>query len=293
MIGGLIDRALYALIRALPIEAASALGEALSGVMGRRKSPLAHQRARALLAALNPAWGRDEAALEAAMGRLWGGIGRTHAEFAHLATIILGGRMRLEGEAGLEAVLAGPRPVIFLFVHLGNWEATAGHVAVRAPGRAVAIYQPPAQASRRALAERARAPAPMRMVPMGPQVWRQALAQLSRPGGLLIVAGDEVADRRVGAPFFWREPFLDGNLGKVSRLAMRTGALVMPIWNERLPGARFVGHFMEPVEITGDPRDAEAVRAAVLRLNALITPPILAHLDQWFMALELREPPPG
>ncbi len=283
-----LDYLLHHAMAAMPIGACSALGSALSGVMGQRAHKAADARARALLARLRPEWRADEAALTSAVGRLWQCVARTHAEFGATRALLASGRVRVEGLAHLTDALADGRPVISLFLHLGNWEIAAACTSVLAPGRAMLIYDPPARAARRAIAERVRAKLPWQPMPMSPQVWRHAVARLSERGGVLVTAADEVAHERVGAPLFWREPFADGNLGKVARLAMRYHALVVPLWTERVGGARFQTHVLPAVTLAGDPRDPAAVLDAVRRLDAIVTPPVLMHPDQWYMALEFR-----
>ncbi len=283
-----LDGLLHGLMQAMPIGASSALGSALSGVMGQRAHPAADGRARALFARLRPAWGADEAALAAAVRRLWRCVARTHAEFGATRALLTSDRVQTDGAAHLTDALADGRPVISLFLHLGNWEIAAAHTAVLAPDRAMLIYDPPAQAGRRAIAERVRAALHWQPRPLSPQGWRHAVARLSERGGVLVTAADEVAHERVGAPLFWREPFADGNLGKVVRLAMRYHALVVPLWTERVSGVCFRTHVLPAVTFAGDPRDLGAVLDAVCRLDAIVTPPVLMHLDQWYMALEFR-----
>ena len=123
---------------------------------------------------------------------------------------------------------------------------------------------------------------------MGRMVWRRALAQLQKPGGVLITAADEAVNGEIGAPFLGRAPRSDGNLGKVARLALRTGALVVPFYNERHPGPRFTTHVLAPLSLAGTSDDEAAVAAAVAQLNTAMTPPILRLLDQWYMALMYR-----
>ena len=78
---------------------------------------------------------------------------------------------------------------------------------------------------------------------------------------------------------------MEGNLGKAARLAMMTGALVVPFYNERLPGVRFITHVLPVMEFDGRPSDAAAIRQAVESMNTALREPIARLLDQWYMAL--------
>jgi Kdo2-lipid IVA lauroyltransferase/acyltransferase len=277
----LIDWSLYRLLQILPIDACSALGGRLSRRMGSAIHPVPDRRARALIASVRPDLDPD-----AAMLRLWDSVARTHAEFAAIGRILAAGRVSMRGEEHLARALAGGRPVIAMFLHIGNWELAAMQVAYRAPDRAVAIYDPPSSRARRQIAEAGRGIAPWRLRAMSPTVWRDAIETLSRPGGVLIAAGDEIDDGRVGAPFFGRAPFADGNLGKLARIALRTGALVAPIYTERLDGANFVTHVLPPLDFSNLPRTPDAIAQATLAMEAAIAEPVRRLIDQWYMAFE-------
>jgi KDO2-lipid IV(A) lauroyltransferase len=280
-----IDWALHLAMTAMPAPLCSALGARLSPIMGRKANPAAHLHARAALAALRPEWGRDPAALDAAMDRLWESAGRTFAEYAVSLRMLRAGRATIAGEADLDAALNAGRPIIALFVHTGNFEMSEMQIAFRAPNRVVVIYDPPKRAARAAIALKIRRQVPCELLPMSRLVWRHTLERLRDPRCIFMTAADEAVDGHIGAPFFGRPPRLDGNLGKVARLAMRTGALVLPFFDERHPGPRFTTHVLPPFDFKGSPNDEAAVRAAVVAMDAAFTPHVLRLIDQWFSAL--------
>ena len=286
--GDVVDWSLFRFMQALPIDACSAMGGMLRDVMGSRVHRVASARARALLAHVRPELAADQGTLDRMMDRLWDSMVRTHVEFAASHRMIAQGRAPIEHPAAFNAAFDTRQPVIAMFLHVGNWELAMLHVAYRAPGRTLLIYDPPTRQARRTIAEQVRGRAPWVMKPMARMVWRSALQQLQRPGGVLLVAADEVADRRVGAPFFDRPPFVNGNLGKIARLALRTGATVLPLWCERRQGAHFITRTLPPMGFAGRADAAGDVLSAVERLNAAITPPVLRLIDQWYMAVEYR-----
>jgi Kdo2-lipid IVA lauroyltransferase/acyltransferase len=100
---------------------------------------------------------------------------------------------------------------------------------------------------------------------------------------------DENNDDGVPVPSFGRALDRRGNLGKIVRMAARTGAIILPGFCERLPGARFSVQLLEPMEFvprTAD--DPQETMRCVQHLDALFAPVVRRLLDQWFGLLEFR-----
>ncbi len=272
-------------MRALPMSACSALGARLAPTLGKRPHPGQHANARALIAKLRPDWAGSDADLEATVDRLWANVGRTLAEFAVSHRMLAANRVSIEGREWLDAALASGRPIVAIFPHLGNWELSEMQMGFLAPHRIAVIVAPPASPARAKIAHGVRSKVPLDMLPMSRSVWRGVLAKLRTPGGIAMIAADEQSGGRVMGPGFGRPPALDGNLGKAARLALMTGAVVMPFYNERRPAARFVTHVLPLIELTGRSDDPAAVDTAVHRMEEAMGAAILRHLDQWYMAL--------
>lgn len=284
---GRLDWALFLALKAMPVSLCSAVGAALSPA-ARLTHAAAHRDAKTLFAALRLDWANDPAALEAAVRRLWACTGRTYAEFAISHRLVRSGRVAIENVETIDRAMASGRPVIVIFVHTGNWELSGMQLAYRYPGRGVAIFDPPKQESRAAIVWSVRRQMPVDLIPMSRMIWRHALTRLRQPGGVLWVPADEF-NGRVAAPFFGRPLRIDGNLGKIARLALRTGAIVVPFYGERHPGLRFTTHVLEPLTFSGTPDDDYAVLAAVQAMDAALTPAVIRMLDQWYMALMYRD----
>lgn len=284
--GDLVDYAMHHAMRALPMTVCSDLGALLSPRLAKRPHPAQHANARALFSRLRPEWAADEATLEAAADRLWANVARTFAEFAVSHRMLRAGRVAIEGRTGLEAALAAGRPIVAIFPHLGNWELSEMQFGFLAPHRGAVIVAPPADDARARIAHAVRSRAPAELLPMSRTVWKQALARLKAPGGGVMIAIDEevrgvvMGPRLNGGP-----PRTDGNLGKAARLALMTGALVVPFYNERLPRARFVTHVLPAMTMAGAATDPTAVAEAVARMEDALRPPILRLIDQWYMAI--------
>jgi KDO2-lipid IV(A) lauroyltransferase len=275
-----LDWASYYAFKSLPTPLVSNIGGALSGRLGRSKQPYLHANARHVFARLRPDWATTDLDLDRAVDRLWACFGRGAAEMAIAPRLIRRGRVTFDDPAPLDAALASGRPVIGVFLHLGNWELSVMSVAIRARGRAAAIYGPPPQKALAAIANKIRLHAPGKLFPRSRTVWRQVITHL-QSGGVILTSAD-ASYGGVHAPCFGRPLRLDGNVGKVARLAIRTNAIVIPFYNERLPGQRFVTHVLPALEFEGSSEDD--VRNAAIRIDDAIKDPIMRHLDQWYCA---------
>jgi KDO2-lipid IV(A) lauroyltransferase len=284
------DLTLVRLMGRLPVRAVSRLGATLGQWSGRRGHPAAAARTAQALASLRPDYAADPELLEAAQRRLWANIGRVYAEFCVLERIVREGRVSFADEALLGEVIRDGRPVIIAYVHLGNWETTGMQLATRAPHRICAMADRlPANRIQAEVAASQRARWPGSVISVNAMAWRRVLAHLQTPGGILYIAIDEHAGAGVRTPAFGRAPAVHGNLGKIVRLAARTGAIILPTYSERLPGARFRAHFLEPLyPPAGDSADTTQLQARMQALDALFAPIVLRHLDQWFGLLEFR-----
>ena len=289
------DLCLHYVMRALPTGVCSALGAWLSTTLGQRRYPVANARARDLLGGLRPDLAATPAMLEANLHLLWRNVGRAYAEFAVISRILRAGRMPMCGRQRLDAALAGNRPLIVCFVHLGNWEVLghqlASHPLITRERPVAAVVMPPVNRAHAKIAEHCRGSLPVELVSIGPHVWRNVHRTLRRPDGVIWIAADEVANGRVFAPHFGRRPRIDGNLGKIVRLAAATGALVLPTYSERTEPARFQSHILPLLEIPQGQLTDEMVREQVMRIDAIFAPIVRRLLTQWYMAVEFSADP--
>lgn len=288
----------HELLRLLPTGAASAVGGWLAPRVGPRLHPRVDGRIRAGIRALRPDLAKDDAALVAAATRAWSSVGRSYAEFSVEDRVWTEGRVRVEGEEHLLAVGAQDRPLIVVGVHTGNWELLP--ITVAWLGRpVVSVYQPPrnrfedriAERSRRRAERAAHAHSPntsLQLVAPSPTAGFELLRAI-RAGRTLAIFGDESVRGRVRTPAFGREPQVDNNFSRVARLARLTGAAVVPAYVVREPGrARYVVRFLPPVLMRATDHAAADVRVNAAALDAVLTIPVLEHLDQWYMLIDLH-----
>jgi Kdo2-lipid IVA lauroyltransferase/acyltransferase len=285
------DLNLYRAMRALPVSAVSRMGAALGQILGRRAHPAIDARVAAALRRLRPELTLDRKVLEAAQTRLWANVGRVYAEFCVLHKIVPQGRVTIDDPATFDAVLAGGRPVIVPFVHLGNWETMTIQLAARGPGRFAGLANPlPSNRARARVAALQRGRLGDVVLATDGNVWRRALQHLEKPGAILFVAVDEQAQGRVSVPFSGRAFDTRSNLGKIVRIAARTGATILPLYSERLTRARFITHVLRPMKFTPNRKmsDEEHCQRAA-ELDALYEPAVMRLIDQWFGLLEYPE----
>jgi lauroyl/myristoyl acyltransferase len=263
----------YRALHHLPVAAASRIGAVLGAGMARRAYPSADARIAALMRRLRPDLAASAKALEAAQVRFWGHVGR----------------ISIDDPATLDAVLADGRPVIATFVHLGNWESCGSQLALRAPGRVCGLSNPmPANRVQAQIATAQRARIPAKVLTFDANVWRHALAHLQQPGGILLVAADEQPQGRASIPTFGRTLDPAANVHRIARIAARIGAIILPLFSERLPGARFRTRVLPPLEVSRQQRGRVDEQPLVARLEALYTPAVIDLLDQWFGLLDYR-----
>ncbi len=285
-VGGLGDLAIHHGLRICPIDVASAVG----GYLGRRtgRGRLAHKsrHARDLLGQLRP--GLDDAALDDAITAMWDGIGRAYTEFSVLDRLAPSGRVAVEGLQNLDLARAAGGPILVIGVHLGNWELLGPVLAAEGMAPSV-IYQPPRSRFRHAIARASRQRAGLRPLPPGSRGGAAAM-RLLKQGGCLLMGIDEHVDGRVHGPVPGRKLVREGNIVTAVRLALATGAVVLPAWCRRTAGAHFRVRIEAPVVLAAAPGrrpSAAASGAGVEALDAVFRTILTENLDQWFMAHEV------
>lgn len=281
-----IGRAAEALVGALnrvprerSLAAAAALGRAWARLGGPRTAA-----ARAHLRIAFPDWSERER--RAVLARSLANLARSFVEIATLRQLSPEQRRSLAEVHGLEhfevARRASPTGgVIALTGHVGSWEILPAIMA--AHGIPIAVVHRSRDNPRLDdLAARLRSEAGADLLPRGAAA-RAALRAL-RDGKVLGVLFDQNAPRREGVfvPFFGRPACTrDGPV----RLAMRTGAPVLPVFIERIgESARHRVRVLPPLELVPEPAGADAQAAVVenaARMTAAIEAAIRRAPDQW------------
>jgi KDO2-lipid IV(A) lauroyltransferase len=249
--------------RLFAIDRASAIG----GWIGRSlvaPTPLS-RRAVANLRQAFPE--KTDVEIRGIVSGMWDNLGRVMAEYPHLDEIHWRGtepRVELTGIENVEAAKARGKGLIILSGHLANWEVMpivgreygfAGGVVVRPTNNPYVHRWLDAVRSRTGMKEQ---------LAKGAQGTRRAFSLLRR-GEALCLLVDQRASEGIPVPFFGRDAF---TTPAPAALALKLGAVILPISNQRVGGARFHVHahpIIEPPN-TGDPgRDLIELTAAITR----------------------------
>ena len=268
-----LARAAFGFFGVLPLDAASALGGWLGTAVGYRL-PVT-RRARRNLAAAYP--DMSEAEREGVLKRMWNNLGRTTAEFPHIAKMKIGAgeRIEIDGLEHLDAILTKTQPLIFFGAHCGNWEL-AGPVAGSRGIPLNIVYRAPNNPHLDWLfAERGNPGA--EMIPKGSAGARTALRVLQQNKALAMLVDQKMNDG-IAVPFFGRDAMTAPAL---AQFALKFRCPVIPAHTVRLNGARFRVVIEAPL-VLPDSGDRHADLLAIMtEVNRRIETWVRAHPDQW------------
>jgi Kdo2-lipid IVA lauroyltransferase/acyltransferase len=283
---GLVKNAAHHGLRLLPIDWCSSVG-ALGAKTAPARYPDSDRRARKVFRRLR-AEASDPAWLDAAMKRLWRNIGRTMAEYSVLDRLWDAGRIEVEGVHHFDAAKATGKPRIIIGLHLGNWEVI-GPALIRCGHPVNVVYLRPDSEFEHQIVIKVRNRYGVKLVTPTPYSPREAIRILQKNEEAFGIYVDEFARNRVHAPAFGRGLQASGNIAYVARLALMTGALVLPIYAVRVGDrAQFKVTFLPALDMvdTGA-READVIEN-IRRIDALIEPIIRGNLDQWYYVLDLK-----
>jgi Kdo2-lipid IVA lauroyltransferase/acyltransferase len=175
------------------------------------------------------------------------GVAHAGRMVAELPRLWLGAQVpiRWTGEDVFEAAHAHGRGIIFLTPHLGCFEITAQAIAQRytLQGRQInVLYRPARQAWLQTIMKDSRNRPGMHAVP-ATLAGVKALVKALRRGEALGMLPDQVPPQGLGvwAAFFGQPAY---TMTLPAKLAQQTGAQLVLVWGERLPGAQgFAVHF--------------------------------------------------
>jgi KDO2-lipid IV(A) lauroyltransferase len=279
--------AVIGFFRLFPLDTASAIG----GWLGRNCFYRTHLsgRARANLAAAYqqmPPAEREEIVRE-----MWDNLGRNIAEYAHLRKLSIGGarpRIELAGLENYENARATGKGIIFISAHIANWEMMP-FAATQYGVEGAVVYRPVNNPFvDRWLVRERQANGPKEQIAKGAQGTRRIFTLL-RAGKSIFILVDQKTNEGVAAPFFGRDAM---TTPAPAALALKLGALLVPISNERLSGAHFrmTAHPMIEFEPSGD--HARDVLALTTRINEAIERCVRYRPSQWLW-IHRRWPKPG
>jgi KDO2-lipid IV(A) lauroyltransferase len=259
---------LFGLLRLLPLDWASTVGGWIGRTFGPRLA--ASRKALRNLALALPEL--DELARGRVLRDAWDNVGRTFAEYPHLATLIrdYDKRVELVGAEHLRDLAADGRPGLCIAGHFGNWEL-ASMSCLMVGLDLTMVYRAANNPMVDRLMGSARKPLRGTMVPKGRLAAKELLAALKSGGhaGLLI---DQKQNDGLPVPFFGRMAMTSSI---AADLALRFEAPVVAIRVMRLQGAHFRVEAFPPLDLPDDRL------AAMTKLNAVIESWVREAPAQW------------
>jgi KDO2-lipid IV(A) lauroyltransferase len=267
---------LMALFRLMGVDLASAAGGLLGRMVFYRTRLTA--RARANLTAAYPEKNTDQ--IEAILQEMWDNLGRVVAEYAHLDKLSLNGshpRIEIANIGIADRVLAQGRGILFVSGHFGNWEVMP-LAAYQHGVEGGEVYRPVNNPLvDRWIVEQRRKNGPKDQITKGAQGTKRIFTLL-RAGKAIFMLVDQKTNEGLPVPFFRRTAM---TTAAPAVLALKLDAIVVPISNERLNGARFRLTVHDPIAFapTGDhDRDVLALTA---RINQIIEQCVRSRPSQW------------
>jgi KDO2-lipid IV(A) lauroyltransferase len=251
----------------LPLALLHALGGAL-GWLVYFASATYRRRFKANVMQAGVAWAAARPAIAAA-GRmaaelpwLWVGTKRQP----------LGDKLRWDGGELIAAALEHKRGLVMLTPHMGCFEICAQAIAERftTPEAPITVlYRPARQASLRDVMAGSRERPGLATAPASLAGVRQMIRAL-RKGEVIGLLPDQVPPHGLGvwAPFFGRPAY---TMTLAARLVQQTGAALLLIWGERLPGGEgFVVHVLPAPQIAKEASAEEAAATVNAAMESLI-----------------------
>jgi len=211
---------------------------------------------------------------------MWDNLGSTIAEYAHLDKLSLKGpdpRIEISNIDKAIRVLDQGKGILFVSGHFGNWEVMP--LAARQYGvEGGVVYRPLNNPYvDRWLVQQRKINGPKDQISKGAHGTKRIFTLL-RAGKAIFLLVDQKTNEGVPAPFFGRMAM---TTPAPAALALKLGAIVLPVSNERLKGARFRMTVHDPItfEPTGDyERDVLALTA---KINEVIEQCVRYRPSQW------------
>ncbi|HYC13965.1 MAG TPA: lauroyl acyltransferase [Stellaceae bacterium] len=257
----------------LPVDAASSLG----GYMARRVGPhirVSRIAIRNIRASLPD---NSEAENRRILDGMWDNIGRTVAEYPHLAAINArsAGRVQVVNGETLTELKSSARPSVIFGAHIANWEINASTGQLLLGASLLSVHRSANNPLVESMMRRFRGR--RHSVAKGSAGGRDLIRHLRR-GGSIAVLVDQKQNDGIAVPFFGRDAM---TAPAIARLGYGFHCPIIPVRVERLRGARFRCTVLPPIEMarTGSPESD--VLTTMTRVNAVIEDWVRANPEQW------------
>ena len=267
---------LYAFFRALPLDAASAVGGFLARTIGPRLG-LSRRALKNLRRALPEL---DDAAASRVIVGTWDNLGRVIAEYPHLGQYRVyaeDGRIEMVGAEHIRAQSAPGKRAIFFSGHFGNWEVPT--LALTQAGLdVVEMYRAANNPIVDRLMSHSRGFVGSELAAKGSAGARRMLAAM-KAGRHIAMLVDQKANDGIAVPFFGAHAM---TMPSPAVFARRFACALIPVRVDRVKGARFritCEPALEPT-FTGD--DKADTLAIMTQINRVLERWIRERPDHWF-----------
>ena len=273
-----VAASLLALLRALPLTAASGLAGWLTRVIGPRLGVT--RRAGRNLRRAMPELTAHQA--DVILGDVWENLGRMTAEFAHLSEFRLveqataPGDIEVRGREHLAPFIRGNKPTLMFAAHIGSWELQP--LTTKLLGLdAHVVYRRANNPYVDRLIDDMRGGGAAGTVAKGRSGAREIIALLKagRSVGMLI---DQKLNDGIPVPFFGRDAMTAPAL---AQLALRYDLPVIPVRCERLGGCRFRVSYYPPLAVPQTDDRKAAVLEMMTEVNRMLETWIRERPGQW------------
>lgn len=272
-IEGALVKCLMTLFGALPVDRASSLG----GWIARHIGPFTgiHRKAIRQMAEFLP--NRTDAEIEKLAQQMWDNLGRTVAEYPHLAEI---GRTRVtvDNRAGFTRETLNATPAIFIGGHFANWEIAGATLDAVMQTRADLVYRAPNNSIVDTLLNTYRSlNGKLTTIPKS-RAGMRAIVEALRDGHKIGILIDQKYNEGIAVPFFGKMAMTSTAF---AQMGQRFNCPVYPTQIIRENGAHFRIIAHKPLELRnadGMPRELYDV---AVDANNLIEEWMREHPEQW------------
>ncbi|MCX6000408.1 MAG: hypothetical protein NTU41_12735 [Chloroflexi bacterium] len=220
----------------------------------------------------------DDASLKWVVRRVFRNAGWNYLDLVripHMKLSDIESRMTVDGWHNIEDALSKGKGIIIVTAHLGSFDMAAQILAVRGLKTTIPVepLEPPSLLDHFTALRSSKG---LTFLPARSGVLQEMLRALRRGEAVLFACDRDVANDGFPSRFFGEETTLPAD---AVRIAMRTGAPIVPGFSIRLAGGRYRPSFEPALDII--PGRNGAVAANVEKLTQVMEKYIRNYADQW------------
>jgi Kdo2-lipid IVA lauroyltransferase/acyltransferase len=271
----LLVKTLYLLLRAMPVDMASYIGGFFARTLGRLS--MRSDVARRNLQRAMPELSQQE--IENTVTEMWDNLGRTFAEFPHIASLDyeqIKLFATLEGEENIFNADANRNGNIYFTGHLANWEL--GPRLFFDLGFPVSIvYRKGNNPGLGRVIQRLRSSYLVNAIPKGQSGSREIIRRLKAKERIGILVDQKMNDG-IKSSFFGLEAM---TAPAIARLALKYHCPVLPVRVIRLDGCNFRVNVYPALDIKRSGDNEKDVDALIHQINTIVEEWIREYPGQW------------